>query len=98
VIDFFELDTREDLLEGRAQIIMLLFPQLEASKQSDPETRQRAAAFVATLQEVRFPHAACARSYVGLYHADRERARDCYEAARTYLTRKEPSVLLPPQP
>jgi hypothetical protein len=37
VIDFFELDTREDLLEGRAQIIMLLFPQLEASGQSDPE-------------------------------------------------------------
>ncbi len=100
VIDFFELDTREDLLEGRAQMILWLFPQLdERDHGATTEDRDRAAAFVTAAQQPRFPHAACGRAYVDLYGKDRDAARRCYEAAREYLVRKEPRVfsdLAPP--
>jgi hypothetical protein len=87
VIDFFELDTREDLVEARCHVLMLLWPQLELGTK-----RTKARAFVAAATEDPFPHAACARAFVALHGRDRRGARRVFEAARAYLTSRNPSV------
>lgn len=94
LIDFFELDTREDLLELRSLMILTLHPNLvERSSSPSASRRAKAAEFVATVQLVRFPHAACARAFVALYDADPARAGEWYDAARDYWSTKDPKVL-----
>src|SRR5579864_1229305 len=71
VIDFFELDTREGLLEGRCSILLLLWPQLENRSSPDPETRAQAEAFLAVIKEQRrFEHTACGRAFIELHERD----------------------------
>lgn len=94
VIDFFELDTREDLLELRCFMLVMLFPQLrERDTASSAAKRHAAAAFVDTVYETRFPHAACARSFVELYATDPAEAEQLYDAARSYCQTKNLAVL-----
>jgi hypothetical protein len=92
IIDFFELDTREDLLEARCHVVMLLWPQLEIRRTSCGVSRMRARAFVSAARADRFPHAACVRSFVTLHEVDRRTARRVFEAARAYVTSREPSA------
>jgi hypothetical protein len=93
VIDFFELDTREDLLESRCHLILMLWPQLESKSSLDPIERRSAEDFLNVVhEERRFPHTACGRSFIGLYDRDPAAAKHWYNAARAYLTSKEPSV------
>lgn len=93
VIDFFELDTREGLLEGRCMLIQLLWPRLEERGSADQRKRERGEAFVRILaEENRLPHAACGRAFVALYDADRARAALWHDATIQYLTSKDPKV------
>ena len=94
VIDFFELDTREGLLEGRCWLILLLWPFLEERDSSDPVKKSRAEAFLRTVQEGhRHMHTACGRAFIEVYGRERTRARAWYEAAGQYLTSKDPLIL-----
>lgn len=93
VVDFFELDTREDLLEQRCMLIQLLWPQLECRISGDPDEKKTAEAYLKVVeQEHRFPHTACGRAFIELHARDRSRARAWYTAAIQYLTSKDPAV------
>lgn len=93
VVDFFELDTREDLLEGRCMLIQLLWPQLECRLSGDPEEKSSAEAFLKVIEEGhRFPHTACGRAFIELHAHDRSRAMTWYKAAVQYLASKDPAV------
>lgn len=93
VIDFFELDTREDLLEGRCMLIQLLWPQLELRSFGDPEEKSAAEAYLKIIEEGhRFPHTACGRAFIELHGRDRVHAKIWHKAAVQYLTSKDPAV------
>lgn len=94
VIDFFELDTREGLLEGRCWLIQLLWPQLEKLSSSDPQEKAQAESFLKTVEaEHRHLHTACGRAFIELYHRNRLRAKAWQEATAEYLTSKDPTIL-----
>ena len=94
VIDFFELDTREGLLELRCLLIQLLWCQLEKRASPDPRKKAKAEAFLETVQKTcRHPHTACGRAFIDLYEKDRDMAERWQEAANGYLTSKDPVVL-----
>lgn len=93
VIDFFELDTREDLLELRCAVIRELWPHLEGRRNEDVGERQIAEDFVTTFRsENRIPVAACARAFIDLYETDRPSAKRWYLAASNYAISKDPAV------
>ena len=74
VIDFFELDTREDLLEGRCVLIQLLWPRREDRSSGDAAKKSRAEAFLNVIEEdLRLPHTACGRAFIHLYDSNRSR-------------------------
>lgn len=92
-IDFFELDTRAGLIEGRCWAILFLWPQLVDRDSSDLLTSTRARDFLRTYQEGhRQLHTACGRAFIELYDRDRPRARAFYDAATQYLSSKDPAV------
>jgi hypothetical protein len=93
VIDFFELDTRASLFEGRCQLISLLWPRLEERRSKDPAKRRRAERWVrVVLDEHKLLHTACGRAYVELYEADRRLAARIADAADEYLISQDPDV------
>jgi hypothetical protein len=95
VIDFFELDTREDLLEGRCLMVQLLWPHLETLHDPDADAASRTIAtnfLNVVLQQIRLPHTACGRAFIALHGTDRARARRWYNLAVDYMTRKDPEV------
>ncbi|MEZ4391803.1 MAG: hypothetical protein R3A48_11955 [Polyangiales bacterium] len=93
VIDFFELDTREDLFGGRCWVIAGLFPHLEARVQGKTAARRKVSGdFVDAAVGDASPYAACARDYVALYDADPAAAEEMYLAASAYCAKKDPSV------
>jgi hypothetical protein len=94
VIDFFELDTREGLLELRCVLIQLLWGQLENRVSPDPRKKAQAEAFLAMVQQTyRYPHTACGRAFIDLYEKDRNMAERWQDAASGYLTSKDPVIL-----
>ncbi len=94
VIDFFELDTREDLLESRCEIILLLWPQLENRFSTDIVKQARAELFLRKIvEERRFPQSACGRAFIELYDRNKSEAEAWHNSALEYLTSKERSVL-----
>jgi hypothetical protein len=84
-IRFFELDSREVLLEERATIIVQLHLAMTAVGHPDPFTSRAANVSVSKLVDRLSPHANCARAYHDLWLADHELARDFAEAALDYL-------------
>jgi hypothetical protein len=93
VVDFFELDTREDLLEQRCMLIQLLWTQLECRMSGDPEEKSSAEDYLKVIEEEhRFPHTACGRAFIELHGRDRSRAKTWYKVAVQYLTSKDPAV------
>jgi hypothetical protein len=94
VIDFFELDTREGLLELRCWLIQLLWGQLEDRASPDARKKAKAEAFLETVEKTcRYPHTACGRAFIELYGNDRDMAERWQEAASGYLTSKDPVIL-----
>jgi hypothetical protein len=94
VIDFFELDTREGLLELRCWLIQLLWGQLEDRASPDARKKAKAEAFLETVEKTcRYPHTACGRAFIELYGNDRDMAERWQEAASEYLTSKDPVIL-----
>ncbi len=94
LVDFFELDTRQGLLEGRCWMIQLLWPKLEARTSADEQERTRGEAFVAAVQQSHhLLHTACGRAFIELYEKDRGHAFGWYEASDRFLTSKDPAVL-----
>jgi hypothetical protein len=94
VIDFFELDTREGLLELRCVLILFLWGQLEKRTSADPQKKAKAEAFLETVRKTcRHPHTACGRAFIDLYEKNPAMAERWQEAASEYLTSKDPMVL-----
>lgn len=84
-IRFFELDTREVLLEERAETIIELHLAMTAVGHPDPLTSQAASSSVDRMVDRRSPHANCARSFHDLWLSDNILAREFASAALDYL-------------
>lgn len=89
-IHFFQLNSlrRRNLLLERARIISALFPQLEVLAgrvQGLPVAD--AQLVVDTYTSRRSPHTNCARSFVRLYHSDRDEAQRIHAAALRKIRR-----------
>lgn len=84
-IDFFELDTREVLLEERAETLLALHIAMVSAADADPGVRASAELLVQRRIDRRSPHANCARRHHALFQADRARADEFVEAAVQYL-------------
>lgn len=84
-IRFFELDTREVLLEERAETIVELHIAMAAVGHPDPLTSRAASSAVDRLVGRRSPHANCARSFHDLWLSDNLLAREFAAAALEYL-------------
>lgn len=84
-IRFFELDSREILLEERATILVQLYLAMTAAHDPDPVTRRAADASLSRLVGRFSPHANCARAYHDLWLTDRSLACEFAEAALDYL-------------
>ncbi len=73
-IDFFELDTREVLLEERAERILALHVALASTDDPDESTAGAAQILVERLTAAEAPHANCARCHRELAENDPDRA------------------------
>lgn len=90
-IDFFELDEREELWQGRAGVIVKLFLALRVQEEAtDRRALDIASRAVATLLSPAGEHTNCARSFRRLYDRDRTRAVDIAERAQAYLDSQSP--------
>lgn len=78
LIDFFELDSRRDLITARCNGILLLYPQLK-------EKTERAKKFIAALSAVDAPFAGCFRAFVQLYRANPKEAAEWVDRCTEYL-------------
>ncbi len=84
-IDFFELDTREVLLEERAETILALHVALASMDDEDDATAAAAHLLVDRLPADDAAHANCARCHRELADEDPERANSFARAAIAYL-------------
>lgn len=85
-IDFFELDTREELLRGRAEKIReLKLALIIKDSNASPANRALAERTIADLQSENSSHCNCVRSFLRLYRRDRLRAEEIFQAAMEYL-------------
>lgn len=89
-IDFFNLNLREELLEGRARVLDALWAFLELARLL-PEGEERAYArnSVDLTTAPDAPHASCARAFLALYDRDRGLARRYAVEAQGYLATKQ---------
>jgi hypothetical protein len=86
VIDFFELDTREELIRERADVLVKLFIAHDLRSTSpSPQRRQLAERSLDLMTSPRSPHTSCARSFRSLLERDPVRAQELAEAAQAYL-------------
>lgn len=83
IIDFFELDTRSDLLLSRCQVVSLLWYKLEELR-ADP-TNCDTSKFIKAMCEPSSVFAACARAFVQLHKTDRQQANDWRAKAEQYV-------------
>ncbi len=85
-IDFFELDTREELLRGRAEQISALGIALQlAATTADPQHKALAERRIKQLKGEASPHTSCARAFHELYHSNQVRAEELVTEAINYL-------------
>ncbi len=90
-IEFFELDTREELLRERADVIANLRIALDAQTAgSTNEIRQSATQAVARAQRPSSRHSSCASAFVALSQTDSAAAVDLATAAQQYLDSQSP--------
>lgn len=84
-IRFFELDTREVLLEERAETILQLHLALSAVGHPDALTSRAASTTIDRMVDRRSPHASCARAFHDLWLTDNLLAREFAESSLAYL-------------
>lgn len=82
-IRFFALDTREELLYGRAQLI--LKHKICRTVRNDPQVGAIASASLAAMTLDAAPHAACMRAFDRLVTQDPVKADQLVETAKQYL-------------
>ena len=92
LIDFLELDTRQDLLLGRCMAIVVLADWLEAAP-DDPAAGDEADKFIAAMVADQAVFAGCLRGFCELYRRDRDQALHWRQQARKYAASKEPALL-----
>lgn len=85
MIDFFELDRREELWRERAFKIVALFLALKRSRSGEGEEQEIAREAVETLVSPASPHTNCARAFRFLYEEDPAKAAKIAQAAQAYL-------------
>jgi hypothetical protein len=81
-IDFFELDTREELLYERAELIAGLGLAL---RNTDGQAKAAAKKLLAAAVKPAAPHSSCARAYLKLEKTDPALAKAQWEAAVDYV-------------
>lgn len=91
IIDFFQLDTRPDLILLRATVVQILFPKLEAAAKTGASAK-KAKAFLAVMTADTSHFAACARAYQKLHAADRDEAERWYDLCDDYVISKDASI------
>jgi hypothetical protein len=91
LIDFFELDTRGDLLELRCFLISQLFSRLELMEQPAP-IGPDAKKYVEDLTGPKRLFAGCLRGFVKLFANDPVAARKWTDIADAYIQSRDPSV------
>jgi hypothetical protein len=84
-IDFFALDTREELLRERALILKAIYVAWSDLEHADPLRRRDANQTIHQIDEPKLPHRNCARSFYRLCKDDPVSARDYYRACIEYL-------------
>lgn len=86
-IDFFELDTRDDLNELRAQIILTLWVAYQAlhDPHAGVEHKADAQKIIDLAQSARAQHTNCARAFLTLCDANIEAARAFKNCAQQYI-------------
>ena len=88
-IAFFRLDDpidRKNLFIERAIILIALFPQLEIIEANVPgPDLDNAKMLVEGFQRMNASHANCARSFVKLFEADKDEARNLFFAASAFF-------------
>ncbi len=90
-IDFFELDQREELWRGRAEVIVALFIALWVQQNNtDEKARTVADRAATTLLSSASAHTNCARSFRELYRRDPLRAEEIADRAQAYLDSHSP--------
>ena len=96
-IDFFELDTREELLRGRAEKIrelkLALIVEDSNLSSADKDLAERT---IAALHSEKSAHANCVRSFLRLYRHDRPRAEEIFRAAMDYLASLDAPIVTAP--
>lgn len=80
-IDFFELDTRPELLRGRAELLTHLYLVREFEARSPVAVKSRR-----VLLSHKSAHSNCSRAFDALYDRDRTRATRMYDKACEYLS------------
>ena len=87
-INFFELDTREELLQGRAEQIRSFILAMNGTMSGNSMTKQLAQQVIEDLQSRKSPHSNCTQSYIKLYNKDRKRADRISKLILKYLENK----------
>ncbi len=85
IIDFFALDTREELLRERAFLLKAIYVAHRNRKSRDPLVRDDSLQTLAQIDLPGFPHRNCARAFSRLCVQDTDTAREYYGAAIQYL-------------
>lgn len=82
-IDFFDLNNREELWDGRFAVIRALWGALELSHEgASQRSRRDAREVIEELTAGNSPHTSCAQAFVALFERDPEDAWAVYQDAR----------------
>lgn len=85
IIDFFELDRREELWRERADTIVAVFIALRLLQTGGASERDLATRNIEWLTSPASRHTNCARAFRSLYETDPARAEEMARAAQAYL-------------
>lgn len=88
-IDFFELDTREELLRERAEQLRSFHMALRLLETGTAADRVEATAAIENHKARHSPHAGCVRAFHALYERDRAEAEEIFALIGAYL---EPQI------
>ncbi len=83
IIDFFDLNGREQLHRERARMIMLLGPSLVAIDRGDADETDYA--ILEKCQESEMPHSGCLRAFMKTWKSDHAFARELLREAKRYF-------------
>lgn len=87
-IDFFRLNTREELWHERFHVIRAMFDAYDITQTSafSVDRQGEASDTLKSMTHARSPHASCARRFLELLNTDRTAAWNIYTSAKAYLS------------